>query len=216
MADNVTLPGSGAVISTDDIAGVQVQRAKLAWGPDGTSNDADVASGKMLPIQLRHSDGTIISDASGLKLSTSQLAILNSTAQPMSTGFQLIDVPNNGTAARAAQLPTALGSAGGLKVDDLFGQYETVAASQSAQAMGATGATGDYLAYVMVFPGIAACGAVTILDNATTWGTFAGGGTTALPSLVPFRIDVGAYSTSGAWKITTGASVTAVGVGKFT
>lgn len=115
-----------------------------------------------------------------------------------------------------ALLPTALGGSGGLKVDDIFGQYEIVAASQTAQAMGATGATGDYLAYVEVFPGTAGCGVVTILDNATTWGSFAGGGTTALPSLVPFRIDVGTYSVSGAWKITTGANVTAVGVGKFT
>jgi len=249
MVDNVTLPGSGAVISTDDISGVQLQRAKLTWGPDGTSNDADVASGKMLPIQVRHSDGTIISDATGLKLSTAQLAALNTTAQPMATGFQLVDVPTDGTNAvrmgsltesapgsdtassglngrlqRIAQrvtsmiglLPTTLGGQGGLKVDDIFSQYETVAASASAQVMGATGATGDYLAGVLVFPGTAACGVVTILDNAVTIGTFAGGGTTALGDLKPFLIPVGLYSVSGAWKITTGANVTAVGIGKFT
>ena len=99
---------------------------------------------------------------------------------------------------------------------DQYGAYETVAASQTAQAMGATGATGDYLAGVLVFPGTAACGVVTILDNATTIGTFAGGGTTALPSLVPFLIPIGLYSVSGAWKVTTGANVTAVGIGKFT
>jgi hypothetical protein len=99
---------------------------------------------------------------------------------------------------------------------DPYSQYETVAASQAAQIMGATGATGDYLAGVLVFPGAAGCGVVTILDNATTIGTFAGGGTTALPSLVPFMIPVGLFSVSGAWKITTGASVTAVGIGKFT
>lgn len=99
---------------------------------------------------------------------------------------------------------------------DQYAQYETVAASATAQALGATGATGDYLAGVLVFPGIAACGLVTILDNATVIGTFAGGGTTALPSLVPFMIPVGLFSVSGAWKITTGASVTAVGIGKFT
>jgi hypothetical protein len=29
-------------------------------------------------------------------------------------------------------------------------------------------------------------------------------------------IPIGLYSVSGAWKITTGASVTAVGIGKFT
>jgi hypothetical protein len=115
-----------------------------------------------------------------------------------------------------ALLPTALGGSGGLKIDDIFSQYETVAASATAQALGATGATGDYLAGVLVFPGTAGCGVVTVLDNATTIGTFAGGGTTALPSLVPFMIPVGLYSVSGAWKITTGANVTAVGIGKFT
>lgn len=115
-----------------------------------------------------------------------------------------------------ALLPTALGGSGGLKVDDIFSQYETVAASASAQVMGATGAAGDYLAGVLVFPGAAGCGVVTVLDNATTIGTFPGGGTTALPSLVPFMIPIGLYSTSGAWKITTGANVTAVGIGKFT
>lgn len=149
-----------------------------------------------------------------------QLGALTETAPASDTASSGI----NGRLQRIAQritslislLPTALGGSGGLKVDDIFGQYETVAASQTAQAMGATGAAGDYLAYVEVFPGTAGCGVVTILDNAITWGSFAGGGTTALPSLVPFRIDVGAYSVSGAWKITTGANVTAVGVGKFT
>jgi len=106
----------------------------------------------------------------------------------------------------------------GLQVQpgDQYSQYETVAASQTAQILGSTGAIGDYLSYVTVFPGAAACGVVTILDNATVWGTFAGGGTTPLPSLVPFTICVGAFSTSGAWKITTGANVTCAGVGKFT
>lgn len=110
------------------------------------------------------------------------------------------------------------GSAGRLWVsaDDPYSQYETVAASQTAQALGATGATGDYLAGVLVFPGTAGCGVVTVLDNATTIGTFAGGGTTALPSLVPFMIPIGLFSTSGAWKVTTGANVTCVGIGKFT
>ena len=99
---------------------------------------------------------------------------------------------------------------------DLYAQYETVAASATAQAMGATGATGDYLAGVLVFPGTAGCGVVTILDNAVTIGTFAGGGTTPLADLKPFLIPVGLFSVSGAWKITTGANVTAVGIGKFT
>lgn len=149
-----------------------------------------------------------------------QLGSLTETAPASDTASSGI----NGRLQRIAQrltsliglLPTALGSAGGVKVDDIFSQYETVAASQTAQAMGATGATGDYLAGVLVFPGTSGCGVVTILDNATTIGTFAGGGTTALADLKPFMVPVGLYSTSGAWKITTGANVTAVGIGKFT
>jgi len=37
---------------------VLAQRVKPVWGPDGTGNDVDVASGKPMPIQLRGSDGT--------------------------------------------------------------------------------------------------------------------------------------------------------------
>lgn len=95
-------------------------------------------------------------------------------------------------------------------------EYETVAASQTNQVMGATGAAGDFLSHVIVSPGTAGCGVVTILDNATTIVAFAGGGTTALSNLIPFIIPVGITSTSGAWKITTGANVTCVAVGNFT
>lgn len=100
--------------------------------------------------------------------------------------------------------------------EDQYSQYETVAASQTTQAIGATGATGDYLAGVLVFPQASGCGVVTIFDNSTQVGSFPGGGTTALPSLVPFMIPVGLVSVNGAWKITTGASVTVVAIGKFT
>lgn len=60
MADNVTVTAGvyTAVVSADDIGGgVSVQRAKVTWGPDGTSNDTDVASGKALPIQIRTPNG---------------------------------------------------------------------------------------------------------------------------------------------------------------
>lgn len=132
-----------------------------------------------------------------------------------------LSVNGNGQAVMSASAPVVLASnqtsipVAATTVDP-YSQYETVAASATTQAMGATGATGDYLAGVLVFPGTAVCGVVTIFDNATQIGQFAGGGTTALPSLVPFMIPVGLFSVSGAWKITTGANVTAVGIGKFT
>lgn len=101
---------------------------------------------------------------------------------------------------------------------DQYGGYITVAQGQTQASLGTSlGRAGDYLAYVTVFPVNAACGVVTIFDStSTTIGSFAGGGTTALPSLVPFMIPIGAYSVSSGWKVTTGSSVTALGVGKFT
>lgn len=95
--------------------------------------------------------------------------------------------------------------------------YNTVAASQSAQAMtgGSGGAAGDFLSHCDVTPGTTSPGVVTILDNATAIVSFPGGAS-SLSNLVPFAIPIGAKSTSGAWKVTTGANVTVVCVGKFT
>ena len=59
MADNVAITaGSGTTVAADDVgSGVMHQRVKATWGPDGTGNDTDVASGKPFPIQLRTSLG---------------------------------------------------------------------------------------------------------------------------------------------------------------
>lgn len=65
MVDNVSITaGSGTTIATDDVGGgVQVQRVKVTWGPDGTANDADAASGKALPVALYNASGVAISKA---------------------------------------------------------------------------------------------------------------------------------------------------------
>jgi hypothetical protein len=95
--------------------------------------------------------------------------------------------------------------------------YETVAASQTDQAMGATGAAGDRLDGVLIVPATTAAGAVSIKDGSgSSISIFAGGGTTPLVTLIPFYVPIGAISGSGAWKITTGANVSAIGFGKFT
>ena len=94
--------------------------------------------------------------------------------------------------------------------------YETVAASQTAQAIGGTGAIGDYLSHVIVSPATAGCGVVTIMDLTTEIAAFPGGGVTALTNLIPFIIPIGTTSQNGAWKITTGANVKCVAVGNFT
>ncbi len=92
-------------------------------------------------------------------------------------------------------------------------EYETVAASQTAQALGATGATGDYLSHVILQPTTLAPGTCTILDNATVIYTFTTG---TLLDLRPVVVPINAISVSGAWKVTTGANITATGFGDFT
>jgi hypothetical protein len=99
---------------------------------------------------------------------------------------------------------------------DYYGNYETVAASQTDQVMGSTGAAGNYLAGVLIVPGTTAAGAVSIKDGAgSAISIFAGGGTTALTTLIPFFVPLGIYCATS-WKITTGTNVTAIGVGRFT
>ncbi len=111
----------------------------------------------------------------------------------------------------------AAGTAGAPVVAaDQYSTHKEVGAGATATVLGATGAIGDYLDSVTVYPGVVACGLVTILDGSTAIGTFAGGGTTALPSCIPFVIPVGAFCSGAGWKITTGASVTVSCKGKFT
>lgn len=95
------------------------------------------------------------------------------------------------------------------------GEYETVAASQTAQALGATGATGDYISGILCIPATTSPGVVTLLDNATSIPVFVGGAS-SVSNLVPFFIPLGLYSVSGAWKITTGANISCIGIGNFT
>lgn len=95
------------------------------------------------------------------------------------------------------------------------GEYETVAASATAQVLGATGAAGDYISGVLVIPATTSPGNVLLLDNATSITVFAGGAA-SVSNLVPFFIPLGMYSVSGAWKLTTGSNVSCIGIGNFT
>lgn len=98
------------------------------------------------------------------------------------------------------------------------GEYKTVAASQTAQVLGVSGAIGDVLHGVLIVPGTTAAGAVSIKDGGNSAITiFPGGGSVALGDLKPFYVSLGGIlSAAGAWQITTGTNVTCVAVGKFT
>jgi len=112
---------------------------------------------------------------------------------------------------------TGIGNVNIGAVQSAGSQYETVAASQTAQALGATGATGDYLSHCVIYPVTTGAGAVTVFDNTNAAATnvinFTSG---TLSNLAPIPIPVGAISTAGAWKVTTGTNVTVTCYGKFT
>lgn len=49
MADNVTLPGTGSSVATDDIGGIQFQKMKLNLGASGVDG-GEVTSDNPLPV----------------------------------------------------------------------------------------------------------------------------------------------------------------------
>lgn len=91
-------------------------------------------------------------------------------------------------------------------------EYETVAASQTAQVLGGTGATRDYIDHLVVVVATAATAAVSILDGSTSISVFPnspGGG------IGTYHVNLGLYSVSGPWKVTTGAGSSVIAVGNF-
>jgi hypothetical protein len=89
--------------------------------------------------------------------------------------------------------------------------YEHVAASQTAQVLGTTGATGDYLHRLVITVGTAATSTVSLLDNTTSHVLVA-----ANTAIGVYSIEVNTFSKNGAWKVTTGAGAEVIAVGNFT
>lgn len=81
MAENITLPGSGSVVATDDCTintvAVQVQRVKAGWGADSAYNDAQVA----LPLPVQETP------------ESSQMAMAGTIVTPQ---YAVINVSSNG------------------------------------------------------------------------------------------------------------------------
>ena len=101
----------------------------------------------------------------------------------------------------------------------LADEYETVAASQTAQMLGTTGATDDYLEAVIIVPATTSPGAVQIKDGSAGAITIFAGGASSVADLRPIAVRLGLRSVtspSGGWQITTGANVSAIAVGDFT
>jgi len=91
-------------------------------------------------------------------------------------------------------------------------QYEHVPVSTSARVLGGTGAVGDYLHRLICTVSTASTGNVILGDGAfahTIVPASSGSGINV------YNIEVNAASTTGAWKVTTGAGVEVLAVGIF-
>lgn len=106
MVDNVAITaGSGTTIGTDDVGGIQIQRVKVTWGPDGTANDTDVASGKIFPVQdlgpiTTYSGRMTLTAATSTGLIAANVTMdTNSAALPAAGSFaRLVIIVMTGTA----------------------------------------------------------------------------------------------------------------------
>ena len=119
-------------------------------------------------------------------------------------------------ASTSTPLPVSLGTATVSATSGGF-EYETVAASQTDQVMGATGAVGDYIEGLVCVVSTAATSQVQIKDGN-------GSAITVLPNAVgpgvgtyyvPLGLKCIAATTPG-WKITTAAGVSVIATGDFT
>lgn len=91
--------------------------------------------------------------------------------------------------------------------------YETVAASQTDQVLGSTGAKGDLLERLIISVATAATSTVSIKDIGGSAIVI----TAANTPVGVYSVEIGAKSLSGAgWSVTTGAGATVIAVGKFT
>lgn len=226
MANNIEVTqGSGTTFKTTDTAGVHtghvnVDSSALPTGAATAAKQpalgtAGSASTDVITVQGIASGTTIpVTASAGTNLNTSALALEAGGNLALALA-ELVDINTAVTAIDAStpdpgpQFPDESSSVVLAKRS-----YETVAASQTAQALGATGATGDYLGHIVIQPSTTAPGVVTVLDNATTVYPYPGG--TVDAALVPIIVPIDTYSVSGAWKITTGANVSVLAVGTFT
>ena len=91
-------------------------------------------------------------------------------------------------------------------------QYETVAAGQSLQMLGGSGAAGDYLHSLIVTVNTALTSGVSLTDGVTNIVVVPANVATGIGVFV---LPMNMASLSSGWKVTTGAGVQVIAVGIF-
>ncbi len=90
-------------------------------------------------------------------------------------------------------------------------KYETVAASQTDQALGSSGKTGDIIERLIITVTTSATGTVSIKDGSGSGIAL----TAANTPIGVYTVTLGAKSTAGAWSVTTGAGASVLAIGQF-
>lgn len=89
--------------------------------------------------------------------------------------------------------------------------YEPVGPSATAQVLGPVGGAGDVLERLVVHVTTSgATGTVAVLDGSNAMAV--------VPASTPvgvYSVLIGARSSSGAWKVTTGAGASTIAIGRF-
>lgn len=214
LTAGVPTTGTGTVSTLDNVIGTAGAASTAVLTVQGVSGGTGLPiSGTVTVSALPTGTNTIGS----VKVTdgTNTAAIKAASTAPVATDPAIVvaispnSVNTNGRALPTGSAPVVLNSM----------TYKAVAASSTATLFGTTGASGDYLDGVLIVPATTAAGIVSITDGSGSAITiFAGGGTTALTTLIPFFVPVGAISSggTGGWKVTTGANVSIIGVGNFT
>lgn len=222
----VSIIGSAAVTGTFWQATQPVSLASLPALAAGTSIVGKVGidqttAGTTNGVSVAHIGGTAVASGNGTVSAGVQRVAIASDNTPFS-----VNLPTG--AATAANQATANGYLSTIATaaadtttaspvrDANTGEWETVAASATAQAIGATGATGDWISHIIIVPATTSPGAVSIKDGAGSAITIFAGGASSVTSLVPFTVALDMKSLAGAWSVTTGTNVSAIAVGNFT
>jgi hypothetical protein len=118
MADNVTLPGTGEIVATDDIGGVQYQQMKLV---DSTPNSTTPVGTASNPLPVNASYGELVEALEALRMATGMLTKSIGFALPNLLGQPIFEARQ----ATAANFQVTVGAiAGGQTLATLTNQTQ--------------------------------------------------------------------------------------------
>lgn len=203
-------PGASASSQTGTIVAANIDLSSVAGVAVGVPANYGTSPGA---VKVQGVNAFVTNTVANNTAQVNGVTVLTGTGAT-GTGAQRVTVSVDQATNAGAALKN-----GGVGVVNGAATFQAVAASATATSLGTTGAIGDYLSHCDIYPTSTSPGVVTIFDNTNTAANSVilfPGGASSLSNLAPFPIPVGATSAAGGWKVTTGANVSVVCVGKFT